>query len=292
MGRRMAYFLGTNLALMALVGVVTGILGTAFGIQVEGMVGIVIFSAVFGMGGAFISLAMSKRQALRMTGAHIIEQPRNEAEQWVKETTHRLADEAGIGRPDVAIYDSPDLNAFATGAKRDDALVAVSTGLLRSMQRNEVEAVLAHEVSHIANGDMITLTLIQGVLNTAVLVLARVLGRLIDSAISGNRDRGPGFAYFIIVIVLQVALGFLASMVVMYFSRKREFRADEGGGALTSNADMAQALDRLRRGGPVNPQAELPEEVSTMGIRGGTPTGIRKLLMTHPPIEDRIAALS
>jgi heat shock protein HtpX len=290
-GRRMGYFLGTNLALMALVGVVTAILGSAFGIQVQGMVAIVIFAAVFGMGGAFISLAMSKRQALRMTGGQVIDKPSNEAERWVKETTHRLADEAGIGRPDVVIYSSPDLNAFATGAKRDDALVAVSTGLLASMQRNEIEAVLAHEVSHISNGDMITLTLIQGVLNTAVLILARVLGRFIDSAISGGRDRGPGFAYFMIVLVLQVALGFLASMVVMYFSRRREFRADAGGGSLTSNADMAQALERLRAGAPVDPRSELPEEVSTMGIRGGTPTGIRKLLMTHPPIEDRIAAL-
>lgn len=292
MGRRLGYFLGTNIALMALVTVVTGILGTAFGIQVQGMVGIVLFSAIFGMGGAFISLAMSKGAALRMTGAQVIQQPRNDMERWVVETTHRFADEAGIGRPDVAIYNSPEVNAFATGAKRDDALVAVSTGLLSSMQRNEAEAVLAHEVSHIANGDMITLTLIQGVLNTVVLVLARVLGRVIDNALSGGRDRGPSFAYYIIVIVLQIGLGFLASMVVMYFSRKREFRADAGGAALTSKQDMAQALDRLRRGAPVDPRAELPEEVAAMGIRGGTPTGLRKLLMTHPPIEERIAALS
>lgn len=291
MGKRVMFFLATNIALMALVSVVMFILGAVFGIETNGVVGLIILSAVIGMGGSFASLAMSKWIAKRTTDAQVIDEPRNEAERWLMETTHRLADEAGIGRPEVAIYDSPDLNAFATGAKRDDALVAVSTGLLRSMRPNEVEAVLAHEVSHIANGDMVTLTLIQGVLNAAVFFIARVLGQIIDRNVFGNRDGGRGFGYFGIVIALQIALGFLASMVVMSFSRRREYRADAGGASLTSNEDMAQALERLRSGVAPNARTELPEQVSAMGIRGASPTGIRALLMSHPPIDKRIAAL-
>ena len=284
-------FMATNIALMVLVTAVMAILGSVFGIQTNGIVALIILSAVIGMGGAFVSLAMSKYLAKKAVGAQVITQPRNNAEKWVLETTHRLADEAGIGRPEVAIYNSPDLNAFATGAKRDDALVAVSTGLLNSMAPNEVEAVLAHEISHIANGDMVTLTLIQGVLNAAVFFLARVIGQIIDRNVLGNRDGGRGFAYFGIVIALQIALGFLASMVVMWFSRRREYRADEGGASLTSNADMAAALERLKAGVQPSARTELPEQVAAMGIRSGRPTGIRALLTSHPPIDDRIARL-
>ena len=188
MGKRVLLFVGTNLAIMVLLGIVLGIAAGPLGLNTSGYVGLLIISLVVGMGGAFISLAMSKTIAKWSTGAQVIEQPRNDAERWVMETTHRLADQAGIGRPEVAIYDSPDLNAFATGARRDNSLVAVSTGLLRSMRQEEVEAVLAHEVSHIANGDMVTLTLIQGVLNTVVVFLSRILGRIVDRAVFNNRD--------------------------------------------------------------------------------------------------------
>ncbi len=287
MGKRLAYFLGTNLAVMALLAVVLAVFQSTLGIDTTGYVGLLIISAVIGMGGAFISLAMSKAIAKRMVGAQVIDQPRNQAEQWVLQTTHRLADQAGIGRPEVAIYDSPDLNAFATGAKRNDALVAVSTGLLRNMQPNEVEAVLAHEVTHIANDDMVTLTLIQGVLNAVVFFLSRIIGSVVDKAVFKTRDgHGPG--YFIVSIAAQIVLGLLATIVVRYFSRRREFRADAGGGELTSNQDMAQALDRLRAGGV---PSDLPEQVEAMGIRGGAASGLRRLFMTHPPIEERIAAL-
>ena len=286
MGKRLTYFLGTNLAIMVLLGIAMSVLSSTLGIDRNGVIGLLIVSFVFGMAGSFISLLLSKKMAKRSVGAQVIDQPRNEAERWVLDTTHRLADEAGIGRPEVAVYDSPDLNAFATGAKKNDALVAVSTGLLRNMRENEVEAVLAHEISHIANGDMVTLTLIQGVLNTLVIFLSRILGSVVDRAVFRRDSRGPG--YFIISIVFQVILGFFATLIVRWFSRRREFRADAGGGSLTTRADMASALQRLGAGGT----ADLPDSVAAMGIRGGgTPTGLRRLMMTHPPIEERIAAL-
>ena len=291
MGKRVLLFVGTNLAIMALLGIVLGIAAGPLGLNTSGYVGLLIISLVVGMGGAFISLAMSKKIATWSTGAQVIEQPRNDAERWVLETTHRLADQAGIGRPDVAIWDSPDLNAFATGARRDNSLVAVSTGLLRSMRQEEVEAVLAHEIAHIANGDMVTLTLIQGVLNTVVVFLSRILGRIVDRAVFNNRDGGFGIGYFMVTILFQVVLGFFASMIVMWFSRRREFRADSGGASLTSNAAMAAALERLQLASAAPPQAELPEQMAAMGIRAGKPTGIKALLMSHPPLEDRIAAL-
>ncbi len=291
MGKRIMLFLATNLAIMVLLGIVLGIAAGPLGLDTTGYVGLLIISLVIGMGGAFISLAMSKTIAKWSTGAKVIEQPRNDAERWVMETTHRLADQAGIGRPEVAIYDSPDMNAFATGARKNDSLVAVSTGLLRNMRQEEVEAVLAHEVSHIANGDMVTLTLIQGVLNTVVIFLSRILGRIVDRAVFNRDGNGGGIGYFAISIVFQIILGFFASMIVMWFSRRREFRADTGGAALTSNAAMAAALERLQLAHAAPPQAELPEQMAAMGIRGGKPTGIRALLMSHPPLEDRIAAL-
>lgn len=287
MSKRLTYFLGTNLAIMVLLGILMSVLSSTLGIDRNGVIGLLILSFVFGMAGSFISLLMSKTMAKRMVSAQVIGQPRNDVERWVLDTTHRLADAAGIGRPEVALYDSPDLNAFATGAKKNDALVAVSTGLLRNMRKNEVEAVLAHEVTHIANGDMVTLALIQGVLNTLVIFLSRILGSIVDRAVFRRDGRGPG--YFIVSIVFQVALGFLATLIVRWFSRRREFRADTGGGILTSNADMSSALQRLANGG----EADLPAMVAAMGIRGsrGAPTAMQRLMMTHPPIEDRIAAL-
>ncbi len=279
------YFVGTNLAVMVLFGVVMSLLSSTLGIDSNGIVALLIMSFLFGMAGSLISLALSKTMAKRMVGAQVITEPRNDAERWVLDTTYRLADEAGIGRPEVAVYDSPDLNAFATGAKRNDALVAVSTGLLRSMRTNEVEAVLAHEISHVANGDMVTLTLIQGVLNTLVIFASRILGGIVDRVVFNRDSNGPG--YYIFSILFQVVLGLFATLIVRWFSRRREFRADAGGGELTSNADMAAALDRLRSGA----EADLPDQVAAMGIRGGKAEGFRRLLMTHPPIEERIAAL-
>jgi heat shock protein HtpX len=287
---RVALFLGTNLAVLLVLGVVMTLLEpwlVSQGINVNLTVTLVI-ALVFGMGGAVVSLLLSKRMALRGTGARVITRPSSQAEQWLVDTVARQAKAAGIGMPDVAIYDAPEPNAFATGASRNNSLVAVSTGLLRSMKPNEVEAVLAHEVSHVANGDMVTLTLIQGVLNTFVLVLSRVLGQIIDRAVFRS-ERGYGPGYFISVIVLQMILGVLASMIVMAFSRWREFRADAGGANLAGRANMAAALRRLQA---VNRPSQLPESVEAFGIRGRVGTGIKRLLMSHPPIEERIAALT
>ena len=243
-------------------------------------------SAVLGFGGSFISLLASKWVAKWQTGARVIENPSNPTESWLLSTVRRQAEGAGIGMPEVAIYDAPEMNAFATGATRNSALVAVSTGLLQQMSQEEVEAVLAHEVSHVANGDMVTMTLLQGVLNTFVIFLARVVGTVIDRAISGNRDNGGGgIAYFLIVMVLQVVLGILASVIVMAFSRWREFRADAGSARLSSKQKMISALERLGQGRGEN---SLPSAIQAFGIAGG---GMRKLFSSHPPIEERIAAL-
>ena len=282
---RILLFLGTNLAVMVLLGVVMSVLQGVFGVRLGNTGALIVMSGVFGMGGALISLALSKRIAKWTTGAQVITQPRNKAESWLVSTVRRQAEAAGVGMPEVAIYDAPDMNAFATGMSRNNALVAVSTGLLRGMERREVEAVLAHEISHVANGDMVTLTLIQGVLNTFVIFLARVIGGVVDSALRGNREgEGGGFAYFAIVMVLQTVLGILASMVVAWFSRYREFRADAGSAKLQGREPMIAALERLR-----SPQvpAVLPEAVQAFGISGG----VGRLFASHPPIEDRIAAL-
>jgi len=229
-----------------------------------------------------VSLALSKKIAKRSTGAAVIENPRSQTEQWLLDTVARLARDAGIDTPEVAIYDSPIPNAFATGAKRNDALVAVSIGLLRQMKVEEVEAVLAHEVAHVANGDMVTLTLIQGVLNTFVILISRIIANVVVS------DRGGRGTYFIVVIVLQMILGFFASMIVAWFSRRREFRADAGSGQLTSNPQMVSALQALQR---QHTEDTLPDEVAAFGIRSSTATGVRKLFSSHPPLEERIAAL-
>ncbi len=285
MFKRMFLFLATNLAVLALVSVVMSVLG----VNPQQTSGLLVMAALFGFGGSIISLLLSKWIAKRTTGAQVITQPRNEAEQWLLSTVRRQAEQAGIGMPEVAIYDAPEINAFATGANRNNALVAVSTGLLRAMSRDEAEAVLGHEVSHVANGDMVTMALLQGVLNTFVIVLARVVGRVVDGAISGNRDSdAPGFGYYIIVFVLEMVFGLFASMIAMWFSRHREFRADAGGAALAGRQKMVAALERLAQ---MHGASTLPKQVAAFGINGGIGSGLQRLLMSHPPLEERIAAL-
>ena len=287
--KRITLFLATNLAVLVLLGIIMNVVLPMFGIRLGNNGGLLVMAAVFGFGGAFISLLMSKWMAKRSTGAQVIEQPRNEMEQWLFSTVQRQAQAAGIGMPEVAVYDAPEINAFATGANRNKALVAVSTGLLRAMSRDEAEAVLGHEVSHMANGDMITMALLQGVLNTFVIVLARVVGGIIDNAISGDREgsRGPGLAYFAIVRVLELVLGLFATMIAMWFSRRREFRADAGGAALAGREKMIAALERLSANRP----STLPAQVEAFGIAGGMGQGLKKLFLSHPPMEQRIAAL-
>ena len=283
MFKRVALFLATNLAVLALVSIVMAF----FGINPSSSIGLLVMAALFGFGGSLISLLISKWMAKRATGAHVITQPRNEAEQWLLATVTRQAQKAGIGMPEVAIYDAPEINAFATGANRNKALVAVSTGLLRSMSRDEAEAVLGHEVSHVANGDMVTMALLQGVLNTFVIVLARVVGRVIDGYLSGGRD-GPGIGYYAIVFVLDMVFGLFASMIAMWFSRHREFRADAGGALLAGRDKMVAALERLAQN---HGQSTLPKQVAAFGISGGNGGGLKRLLMSHPPLDERIAAL-
>ena len=282
---RIALFLATNLAVLVLAGIVMSILG----VNPNQMSGLLVMAAIFGFGGSLISLLLSKTMALRATGAQVIEQPRNEAEQWLVATVRRQAQNAGIGMPQLAIYDAPEINAFATGANRNNALVAVSTGLLRAMNRDEAEAVLGHEVSHVANGDMVTMALLQGVLNTFVIVLARVVGGIVDSFLSGNREgEGRGFGYYIIVMVLEVVFGLFATMIAMWFSRRREFRADAGGANLAGRHKMIAALERLNA---QHAQSTLPAQVEAFGIAGGIGQGMKRLFLSHPPLEQRIAAL-
>jgi heat shock protein HtpX len=285
MFKRVALFLATNLAVLALVSVVMSLLG----VNANQFGGLLVMAALFGFGGSIISLLISKWMAKRATGAHVIDTPRNEAEQWLLATVRRQAQQAGIGMPEVAIYDAPEINAFATGANRNKALVAVSTGLLRAMERDEAEAVLGHEVSHVANGDMVTMALLQGVLNTFVIVLARVVGRVVDGYLSGGRDNGGGgLGYYAIVFVLDMVFGLFASMIAMWFSRHREFRADAGGASLAGRNKMIAALERLAQN---HGQSTLPKQVAAFGISGGNGGGLRRLLMSHPPLDERIAAL-
>jgi len=286
--RRIALFLATNLAVMILLGIVLSVLQHVFGIQLGNNGTLLVFAAIFGFGGAIISLLLSKTMAKRSTGAQVITQPRNEVERWLFDTVQRQAQQLGIKMPEVAVYDAPEINAFATGASRNNSLVAVSTGLLRSMSRDEAEAVLGHEMAHVANGDMVTMALIQGVLNTFVIFLARVVGRIIDGMISGNRDDGPSFFYYIIVLVLDMVFGLFASMIAMAFSRWREFRADAGGARLAGREKMIAALEKLALN---QGQSTLPDQIRAFGIAGGIGQGMRKLLMTHPPLTERIRAL-
>lgn len=282
---RIALFMLTNLAVLALASVVMAV----FGVNPSSMAGLLVVAALFGFGGSIISLLMSKWMAKRATGAMVIETPRNEAEQWLVQTVRRQAEAAGIGMPEVAVYDAPEINAFATGASRNNALVAVSTGLLRQMNRDEAEAVLGHEVSHVANGDMITMALLQGVLNTFVIVLARVIGGVIDSYLSGNREgNSRGIAYYVIVFALEMVLGLFATMIAMWFSRRREFRADHGGATLAGRQKMIAALERLQAN---HAASTLPSQVEAFGIAGGVGEGLKKLFLSHPPLEQRIAAL-
>ncbi len=285
--KRIILFVLTNLAVVLVLGIVSRLLGvdrflTANGLNLGALLG---FALVMGFGGAIISLLMSKPMAKWSAGVQIIEQPRNQDEAWIVDTVRRFADKAGIGMPEVGIFEG-DPNAFATGAFRDSALVAVSTGLLHNMTREEVEAVIGHEVAHIANGDMVTMTLIQGVMNTFVVFLSRVIGYAVDSFLRKNDENssGPGMGYYVTTIVLDIALGFLAAIIVAWFSRQREFRADAGAAQLMGRKQpMINALARL--GGLHS--AELPKSVAAMGIAGG----IGQLFSTHPPIEERIAAL-
>jgi heat shock protein HtpX len=281
--KRVFLFLATNLAVLALVSIVMSILG----VRADQFSGLLVMAALFGFGGSLISLLMSKWVAKRFTGAQVIVQPRNESEQWLVATVRRQAEAAGIGMPEVAVYDAPEINAFATGANRNNALVAVSTGLLRAMNRDEAEAVLGHEVSHVANGDMVTMALLQGVLNTFVIVLARVVGRVVDGFISGDRE-GGGIGYFAIVFVLDLVFGLFASMIAMWFSRHREFRADIGGATLAGREKMIAALERLSL---TYGHSTLPQQVAAFGISGGVGHGLAKLMRSHPPLEERIAAL-
>jgi heat shock protein HtpX len=251
------------------------------------MTNLIIFAAVFGFGGSLISLAISKWTAKRLTGARVIETPSNETEAWLVHAVRRQAEVAGIGMPEVAIYDAPDVNAFATGMRRNNALVAVSTGLLHAMNRDEAEAVLAHEVSHVANGDMITLALIQGVVNTFVIVASRVVGHLVDRVVF-KTEEGHGPAFIITSIIAQLVFGIIASVIVFWFSRQREFRADAGGARLAGRDKMVAALEKIQLS--IN-QPHLPDQMAAFGISGNKGSGLRRLFMTHPPLEDRIQAL-
>jgi len=281
---RITLFVLTNLAVLVVFGLVLNLtgLGGAFGMSNTGFI---VLAAVFGFGGSMVSLALSKQMALWSTGARVLKGPSSGAERWLVDTVGELARQAGVGQPDVAIWDSPVPNAFATGARRNHALVAVSTGLLRGMRPEEVRAVLAHEIAHVANGDMVTMSLLQGVLNTFVFVLARIVGSFVDSALSGDEDRGPGIGYFLATMAAQVVFGILASIVVMWFSRRREFRADAGAAELVGPAPMIAALERLRSS---SGEADLPQDLAAFGIQSGRLAG---LFMSHPPLEDRIAAL-
>jgi len=289
--KRIALFLATNIAVLIILSIVLSILGVDSLLQENNvdldLQALLIFSAVFGMGGSFISLAMSKWSAKRMTGAQVIEQPQNKTQQWLLETVKRQAEQAGIAMPEVAIYNSPDINAFATGMSRNSALVAVTTGLINNMKMDEAEAVLGHEISHVANGDMVTLALIQGVVNTFVIFISRVVGHVVDRVVF-KTERGYGPAYYITSILAQIVFGILASAIVMYFSRLREFRADAGAASLAGRDKMVAALRRLQS---IHEPSSLPDQMVAFGINGGLAEGMRKLFMSHPPLSQRIAAL-
>ncbi len=286
--KRVFLFVATNLAVIVVLSITLRLLGVDSILDEQGIGldinALVIFAGVFGFGGAFISLAISKWTAKRMTGAQVIETPRTPDEQWLVQTVARQAEMAGIGMPEVAIYHAPEMNAFATGWNRNNALVAVSSGLLQQMKRDEVEAVLAHEVSHVANGDMVTMALIQGVVNTFVIVLSRVIGHLVDRLVF-KTERGHGPAFWITAIIAELVIGILASVIVFWFSRQREYRADAGGAALAGRESMVRALARLGGG----QEANLPDQLAAFGISGGG--GVAELFRTHPRIEDRIARL-
>jgi heat shock protein HtpX len=287
--KRVLLFLLTNFAILIVASVTLRLLGVEPWLDANGInfSSLLIFGAVLGFGGAFVSLAISKWAAKRAMGVQVIGQPRNEHEAWLVETVRRLSGQAGIGMPEVGWFESPSPNAFATGARRDKALVAVSSGLMQRMSRSEVEAVLGHEVSHVANGDMVTLTLIQGVVNTFVIFLSRIIGHLVDRVVF-KVERGYGPAFYVTVIVAQLVLGILASIIVMWFSRHREFRADAGGASLAGREKMIAALERLKLN---HEPSNLPDQMKAFGISGRMAGGLTRLFMSHPPLDERIAVL-
>jgi heat shock protein HtpX len=289
MFKRVTYFLITNLAIVLVLNIAMRLLGLDQYLAQYGqnMTSLLVFAAIFGMAGSFISLAMSKSMAKRFSGAKVIETPSNSREAWLVAKVKQQSESAGIGMPEVAIFDSPQVNAFATGMNRNNALVAVSSGLLDAMTEEEAEAVVGHEISHVANGDMITLALIQGVVNTFVIFLSRIIGQFVDKAIF-KVQRGHGPAFWITVIIAQLVLGIFASIIVMYFSRKREFRADQGGAELAGRENMIAALQRLQA---QHEPSVLPDQLAAFGISGRGGLGIKKLFMSHPPLEERIEAL-
>ncbi|MDH4233873.1 MAG: protease HtpX [Gallionella sp.] len=286
--KRILLFLATNMAIVLVLSVTMRLLGVEPYLNENGLnlTSLLIFAAVMGFGGSFISLAISKWMAKKSMGVRVIEAPSNSTEFWLMETIRKYSAEAGINMPEVGIFDSPEVNAFATGMSKNASLVAVSSGLLQQMTREEAEAVLGHEVAHIANGDMVTLALIQGVVNTFVMFLSRVIGHLVDRVVF-KTERGQGPAFFVTMIVAELVLGILASTIVMWFSRQREFRADRGGASLAGRQNMIAALERLNSLHP----APLPEKMAAFGIAGGGASGFKRLFMTHPPLEERIAAL-
>ncbi len=286
--KRIVLFLATNLAIVLVLSVTMRLLGVEPYLNEQGinLQALLIFAAVMGFGGSFISLAISKWSAKRAMGLQVIEAPSNSIEFWLVETVRKYSEQAGIKMPEVAIYDSPEVNAFATGMSKNSSLIAVSTGLLQQMTRHEAEAVIGHEVSHAANGDMVTLALIQGVVNTFVMFLSRVIGHLVDRIVF-KTERGQGPAFFVTMIVAELVLGILASVIVMWFSRQREFRADQGGANLAGRQNMIAALERLVS---LHPQP-LPDKMAAFGIAGGVGGGLKRLFMTHPPLDERIAAL-
>ena len=289
--KRVFLLIATNFAVLFLLTLVMRVFGIDDWLARRGTdyQSLLVMAAIFGFGGAFISLALSKFMAKTMMGVRVIQQPSSEAERWLVATVRSHAQQAGIGMPEVGVFGSPEPNAFATGASRNSALVAVSTGLLDRMGRDEVKAVLGHEVAHVANGDMVTLTLIQGVLNTFVIFLARIIGSLVDGATRGNGDsRGTGMGYFFTVLAAQMVLGLFASMIVAWFSRRREFRADAGGADLAGVGSMIGALEALKR---AHSPSRLPESLAAFGINGERAQTFQKLFMSHPPLDERIAAL-
>ena len=287
--KRIFLFVVTNLAVLALLSVVVFILEQVFGVRLArgGLGGMLVFAAAFGFGGALISLALSKWTAKRMMGVRVIDTPQTDTERWLLATVQRLAAQAQVGMPEVGIFEAEEMNAFATGARRNAALVAVSSGLLRSMSRAQIEAVLGHEISHVANGDMVTLALLQGVLNTFVIFLARIIGNIVDRALFKNDRAESGIGFFLTTMVAQVVLGIFASMIVSWYSRRREFRADRGGADLAGTGSMIGALQALKQshGEPMPPQMQ------AFGINTGSANGFMRLFMSHPPLDERIAAL-
>ena len=287
--KRIFLFIVTNLAVLALLSLVLFIVENVFGVQLAqgGTGGLLVFAAIFGFGGALISLGLSKWTAKRMMRVQVIATPQSDVERWLVGTVKRLADQANIGMPEVGIFDAEEMNAFATGARRNAALVAVSTGLLRSMSRTQAEAVLGHEITHVANGDMVTLALLQGVLNTFVIFLARIIGGIVDRAVLRNDREGSGIGFFLTTMVAQFVLGIFASMIVMWYSRRREFGADRGGANLAGTGNMIEALQVLKR----SQGRPLPQQMQAFGINTGKSEGILRLFMSHPPLDERIAAL-